>query len=152
LKQDVFLRQVYFDELNQGGLDFNDPTSVRFQSYIRGRDAIAALFPTQTAQGTPITYAGAITMFGPSGIHTDFGGTIQILTPGGETIVGVEGANPPATAGVLTQGSGDIDMYSLDSVLLGQSRIMTTFGGDILAWSADGDINAGRGSQTTTIF
>ena len=29
---------------------------------------------------------------------------------------------------------------------------MTTFGGDILAWSATGDINAGRGSKTTTIF
>jgi filamentous hemagglutinin family protein len=152
VKQDVFLRTVYFDELNQGGLEFNDPSSPRFKSYVRGRDAIAALFPTETAQGTPISYAGSITMFGPSGIHTNFGGAIQTLTPGGETIVGVEGVNPPSTAGIVTQGSGDIDMYSLDSVLLGQSRVMTTFGGNILVWSATGDINAGRGSKTTQVF
>ena len=47
-----------------------------------------------------------------------------------------EGAVPPATAGVLTQGSGDIQFYARDSILLGQSRVMTTFGGSILAWSA----------------
>jgi hypothetical protein len=48
-------------------------------------------------------------MFGSSGIHTDFGGAIQTLTPGGQTTVGIEGPNPPATAGLITQGSGDID-------------------------------------------
>ena len=37
-------------------------------------------------------------------------------------------------------------------MLLGLSRVMTTFGGDILAWSAKGDINAGRGSKTTVLF
>jgi hypothetical protein len=29
---------------------------------------------------------------------------------------------------------------------------MTTFGGGILGWSAEGDINAGRGSKTTVVF
>ncbi|WP_422841949.1 filamentous hemagglutinin family protein [Achromobacter xylosoxidans] len=29
---------------------------------------------------------------------------------------------------------------------------MTTFGGDILAWSAEGDINAGRGAKTTVVY
>ena len=29
---------------------------------------------------------------------------------------------------------------------------MTTFGGGILAWSAEGDINAGRGAQTTVVY
>src|SRR3546814_2346038 len=29
---------------------------------------------------------------------------------------------------------------------------MTTFGGDILAWSAQGDINAGRGSKSTILY
>jgi filamentous hemagglutinin family protein len=151
-QQGVFVRQVYFDELNQSGLEFNDASSKRFQSYLRGRDAIASLFPSADAKDNAINYAGDITLFGNSGIHTDFGGTIQTLTPGGQTLVGVEGANPPGTAGVVTQGSGDIDMYSLNSILLGQSRVMTTFGGDIVAWSATGDINAGRGSKTTQVF
>jgi hypothetical protein len=66
--------------------------------------------------------------------------------------VGVEGQVPPGSAGVITQGSGNIQMYSKGSILLGFSRIMTTFGGDILAWSATGDINAGRGAKTTVVY
>jgi hypothetical protein len=137
----VFLRQLYFDELNKSGLEFNDSTSVRYKSYLLGRTTIASLFPAATT--------GDITMSGGSGIHTDFGGNIETLTPGGQTIIGVEGASPPASAGFITQGSGDIDIYALDSVLLGGSRVLTTFGGNILIWSAQGNINAGRGSKTT---
>ncbi|TAI63823.1 filamentous haemagglutinin family protein, partial [Bradyrhizobium sp. Leo170] len=37
-------------------------------------------------------------------------------------------------------------------ILLGLSRIMTTYGGGILAWSEEGDINAGRGSKTTVLY
>jgi hypothetical protein len=176
-QQGVFVRQVYYEELTLGGREFNDPTSTRFQSYLRGRDAIAALFPATDAQGNAIAYNGGITLFSAQisinptsglpdpvfnpkdtikqldgGIHTDFGGAIQILNPGGQTVVGVEGITPGADGGLITQGSGDIDIYSEGSILLGQSRIMTTFGGDILAWSATGDINAGRGSKTTVVF
>jgi hypothetical protein len=61
-------------------------------------------------------------------------------------------AVPPSTAGLLTFGSGDINIYSLGSVLLGQSRIFTTFGGAITIWSADGDINSGRGAKTTVVY
>ena len=43
-------------------------------------------------------------------------------------------------------------MYAKDSILLGQSRIFTTFGGNILAWSATGDINAGRGTKSTVVY
>jgi len=45
-----------------------------------------------------------------------------------------------------------IKVEAFGSILLGLSRIMTTFGGDILAWSAQGDINAGRGSKTTLVY
>ncbi|KHK52954.1 hypothetical protein PI87_19165 [Ralstonia sp. A12] len=151
-QQRVFARSVYFSELQAGGREYNDPTSRRFGSYLRGRQAIASLFPDKDAQGRPIQRDGTITMFGPSGIRTDFGGGIQMLTPGGKLIVGVEGQVPPATSGLLTQGSGDIQVYSKDSVLLGLSRIMTTFGGSILVWSAEGDINAGRGSKTSLLY
>lgn len=50
------------------------------------------------------------------------------------------------------EGAGDIDLYSKGSILLGLSRIMTTFGGSIQGWSAEGDINAGRGSKTTVVY
>jgi hypothetical protein len=91
-------------------------------------------------------------MFGGAGVRTLEGGNIQLLAPGGRILLGVEGVVPPASAGLITQGKGDIETYSKGSLLLGLSRIMTTFGGDILAWSAEGDINAGRGSKTTQVY
>ncbi|MEW6641755.1 MAG: filamentous hemagglutinin family protein [Pseudomonadota bacterium] len=151
-QQRVFLRTVYFAELRAGGREYNDPSGARYLSYLRGRQAIAALFPEQDAAGRPITYAGDITMFGGSGVRTLRGGDIQSLTPGGKLIIGVEGVVPPGSSGLITQGAGDIEIYAKGSILLGLSRIMTTFGGNILAWSANGDINAGRGAKTTTIF
>jgi len=161
-QQRIFDRQVYFAELKAGGREYNDEASPRFNSYLRGRDAIAALFPNLDAQGQAIGRAGNLTLFQGSrsnaGIHTVAGGAIQTLTPGGQTLVGVEGLTPAtadeftAPSGLLTQGAGDIQMYSQGNILLGLSRIMTTFGGNIQAWSAQGDINAGRGSKTTLVY
>ncbi|SCW90991.1 filamentous hemagglutinin family protein [Pseudomonas sp. NFACC05-1] len=151
-QQRVFARDVYFAELKAGGREYNEVGGVRQGSYLRGREAIDLLFPTKDVAGNPITYKGDITMFGGAGVHTDFGGSIQMLTPGGGQTFGIEGNAPPSTAGVITQGEGDIQLYAQNSILLGQSRIMTTFGGSILGWSAKGDINAGRGSKTTVVY
>ncbi len=121
---------------------------------------VAALFPNEEA------YNGNITIFSASSgtpgaanfhinsgyVHTDFGGDIQLLAPGGGVTIGSEGLAPGADSGLITQGNGNIQIYSQDSILLGLSRIMTTFSGDILAWSNEGDINAGRGSKTTVVF
>ena len=150
--QRVFARQVYFAELRAGGREYNDKSSPREGSYLRGRQAIAALFPFQGVDGQAQSYQGGITMYGGAGVQTRNGGNVQVLTPGGAQVYGVEGAAPPGSAGVLTQGRGDIQLYAQDSILLGQSRVMTTFGGDVLAWSAQGDINAGRGSKTTVVY
>lgn len=150
--KNYFLRQVYFAELRESGREYNNPGSARYGSYLRGRQMIATLFPETDANGKPITRIGDITLFGGSGVRTNFGGDIQMLTPGGRTVIGVEGLVPPSTAGVVTQGTGDIQIYSKGSILLGLSRIMTTFGGSILGWSADGDINAGRGTRTTVLY
>lgn len=169
VQQGVFVREVYFKELLLGGREYNDTSSPRYGSYLRGRNAIATLFPANDVQGNPQNYDGAITMFSSvtgtntvngvttpvttdAGVRTNFGGNIQMLNPGGRTLVGVEGVMPGATAGVVTQGEGDIQLYSRDSILLGLSRVMTTFGGGIQAWSAEGDINAGRGSKTTVLY
>lgn len=151
-QQRVFARDVYFAELKAGGREYNEVGGVRQGSYLRGREAIDLLFPSKDVAGNAITYQGDITMFGGAGVHTDFGGSIQMLTPGGGQTFGIEGNAPPSTAGVITQGEGDIQLYAQSSILLGQSRIMTTFGGSILGWSAQGDINAGRGSKTTVVY
>ncbi|WP_296791069.1 filamentous haemagglutinin family protein [Variovorax sp.] len=151
-QQRIFARHVYFAELREGGREYNDADGPRFGSYLRGRNAIAAMFPQRGADGQTIGYQGNLLMYGGSGIHTNLGGDIQVLTPGGAQTYGIEGAAPPSTAGLITRGQGSIELYALGSILLGQSRVMTTFGGDILAWSAEGDINAGRGSKTTVVF
>ncbi len=157
-QQRVFLRQVYYAELTAGGREYTDTNGPRTGSYLRGREAIAALFPHGGA------YRGDITMFtAASGagvnyairsgfVHTDFGGDIQFLTPGGGVTIGTEGLLPGADAGLITQGAGNIQIYSQNSVLMGLSRIMTTFGGNIVIWSAEGDINAGRGAKTTVLY
>ncbi len=161
-QQAVFVRQIFYAELTLSGREYNDPTSRLYRSYLRGREAIANLFPATSASGQPLTYAGDFIQFSAADpqtgaitsafVRTDFGGDIQTLTPGGESLIGVEGVDPGPNAGLLTQGSGNIDIYALDSILLGQSRIFTTFGGNILAWSATGDINAGRGAKTTQVY
>ena len=169
-QQRVFARDVYFAELREGGREYNDVNGPRYGSFLRSRNAIAGLIPTLDADGKAIVYNGDIIMYRGtyaytdpgnsitvrtprSGfVHTNFGGNIQMLTPGGQQVFGIEGEAPPSTSGVLTQGSGDIQLYARDSILLGQSRIMTTFGGDILGWSDRGDINAGRGSKTTLVY
>ncbi|MGK5047618.1 filamentous hemagglutinin family protein [Janthinobacterium sp. GB4P2] len=197
-QQQVYLSNVYFAELKAAGREYNDPDGMRRGSYLRGRVAIATLFPSQDKEGKKIEYKGDLTMFSSAlytvdeyegartkrplpgvqylspkewidagrpqynvphvvvndaGIHTDFGGDIGITVPGGRALIGVDGGYAPGEgSGVLTQGAGEIQMYAKDSILLGQSRIFTTFGGNILAWSATGDINAGRGTKSTVVY
>ncbi len=151
-QQRIFLRQVYHAELRAGGREYNDPDSPRFGSYLRGREAIATLLPEKDAAGKAIGRNGDIVMFGGSGIRTQAGGNIELMAPGGQIVVGVQGVVPPASAGLVTQGQGDIRVFSDGSLLLGLSRVMTTFGGDIQAWSARGDINAGRGAMTSVQY
>ena len=196
-QQRAYLRNVYYAELKASGREYNQANGPREGSYLRGREAVATLFPSHDAQGNALAYQGDLTMFSSAnyyadpmyapatkrplkgvtylrrdehnaagkpynvgvydvldaGIHTDFGGDIHIMTPGGRTLVGVDGGFVPSEgSGVLTQGAGEVQIYARDSILLGQSRIFTTFGGNILAWSAQGDINAGRGSKSTVVY
>ena len=82
-QQRIFARQVYFAELRAGGREYNDKASPRQGSYLRGRQAIAALFP-ETAPGA---WQGDLTLYGAAGIRSSFGGDIQLLTPGGQQAV-----------------------------------------------------------------
>jgi hypothetical protein len=103
------------------------------------------LFPNEGAYSgniTAFTRAGAPTISGF--VHTDFGGDIQLLTPGGGVTLGSEGLAAGADSGLVAQGDGNIQIYSKDSILLGLWRIMTKFGGNILAWSA------GRAASTSS--
>jgi filamentous hemagglutinin family protein len=170
--QAIFIRDVFFLELLASGEQYNDATSRFFGSYQRGELAIDTLFPsaagTKNPLGVPAGYNGSITMLsGPvngltsgdttltydGGIATEQGGSIQVLDPGGQVVLGTAGGPAPgAGSGIIGNGTGDIDIYAKNSVLLGKSRIFTTGGGNILVWSSQGDINAGIGARTTVVY
>ncbi|MEY1660670.1 filamentous haemagglutinin family protein [Isoalcanivorax beigongshangi] len=149
LRED-FARQIVLNELLLSGREFNDPDSRRVGSYLRGRRVIEMAYVDRPEPDGALS--ADVIMFGGSGIRTINGGDIHVHTPFGAQTYGVEGVDPPGTAGVITLGQGDIRLFSRDSILLGQSRIMTLLGGSIQAWSELGDINAGRGAQGTQLF
>jgi hypothetical protein len=181
VQQNVFVREIFFDELLASGRQYNDPNSRFYHDYERGQVAIDTLFPsppgTETTPGVPVGYTGGITMYSGTvntgtastptlitdgsgdpvvfdgGVATLFGGSVQVLDPGGQVELGIPGGPAPGNAsGIITYGSGDIDIYALGNVLLGKSRIFTTAGGNIEIWSSDGDINAGIGAKTTVAY
>tara|TARA_R110001606_G_scaffold81584_1_gene187550 strand:+ start:10790 stop:22960 length:12171 start_codon:yes stop_codon:yes gene_type:complete len=156
-QQRIFLRELYYAELRAGGREYNDPDSARTGSYLRGRRVIGTLLPKVDSEAGTSGYQGDYTMFSTGGgsglVRTEGGGNIRMLVPGGDLTVGVEGVRPEsADNGILTQGSGDIQLYTQGDIALGLSRIFTTYGGDIFAWSGAGDINAGRGAKTTLVY
>lgn len=96
------------------------------------------------------------------------GGDITVLGPGGNINVGttaqeirsntVLNGNPVAnrlsnsSLGVLTLNNGAINILTDVNVLVNQSRILTVQGGDILMWSSNGNLDAGRGAKTSVDF
>lgn len=159
-RQDEFLRRVFYDELLASGREESNPASQRAGSYVRGKDAIALLFPANGKYDGNIVMSSGIVQFAEaapqitdSGIGTLFGGDIQLLVPGGQVLLGSTGdVQPGINTGLITFGSGSIQIYAHGSVLLGQSRIFTTFGGGIEIWSATGDIAAGVGAATSLVL
>ncbi|SEQ14439.1 filamentous hemagglutinin family N-terminal domain-containing protein [Solimonas aquatica] len=185
-----FVSASFLDLLNQVGLDYNavtrkvydrsHPQGVQYSAdnilyagqYGRGYRAIDTLFPgqwgyTQNALdgsrngALALRSTGTLDMRG-STIQSRYGGSIDILGPGGPILVGSAGAPPftaetgntaavgPSSQGVLALQAGSVRVFTDQSVLLAQSRIFTQQGGDVLIWSSNGDINAGKGAKTSS--
>jgi filamentous hemagglutinin len=152
-EQRPFIDGVFFNELTLSGVEANQVPSPGFT---RGYTAIDALFPGSHAGGTgPASpYSGNLKLT-YSEIYTLAGGTIDLLVPGGAIDVGV--ANPPSSGnvkppsqlGIVAQGAGNVDIYSLGDVNVETSRIFTLGGGNILIWSNDGNIDAGNGAKSS---
>lgn len=54
-----------------------------------------------------------------------------------------------SNTGLFTAQGGDIKLFAMGDLDVNESRMMTFRGGDILVWSHEGNINAGRGSKTS---
>jgi hypothetical protein len=105
----------------------------------------------------PSPYTGNVSL-SFSKIYTDSGGGISILAPGGSLNVGLatvpaalQGAvqRNPSDLGIVAEGSGDVDIYTKGDVNVNASRIFTLGGGNILIWSDEGNIDAGKGAKTS---
>jgi hypothetical protein len=160
-QQQRLVQQVFTAILDTTGKDYNDPNSAFFHQYDRGYQAINTLFPASfgyTANNSGSTnganqpvVTGNFDMRG-STVQTQQGGDISILGPGGRILVGSSVASPavnPASEGILTLEKGNISTFTDGDVLVAQSRIMTEQGGNIVMWSSNGNLDAGKGAKTS---
>jgi len=167
--QQLFNEEALFTIMTDVGADYHNPASPYYDQYARGYQAINTLFPaaygyTANNLGGGTNGANQLVTTGnlyiPSTtIQTQQGGNVTILGPGGEALVGSSSAPPvimngntvivgPGTEGILTLEQGDVNIFTDQSLLLAQSRVFTEQGGNMVIWSSNGDINAGKGAKT----
>ena len=151
--QRAFVNREFFSELTASGRDNNNLLSVGFS---RGYAAVDAYYPQSRTASPDYSATAAAGDLGLvfSRIYTLSGGDIALSVPGGLLNVGLANAPPslgtrdPSTLGIVAQGSGSVDIYSRGDVLVSSSRIFTLGGGNILIWSNEGSIDAGRGAKS----
>jgi Filamentous haemagglutinin family outer membrane protein len=153
-----FLYDILFAELRTVADPIRNPEN--FQKCDRSYAAIQTLFPPSL--GYPDVFgqaskanSGTLDLRSAS-IQTQFDGNISIVAPVGRIVVGSQSATPlsndPSRTGILTLRRGNIRIFAEDDVLVNQSRIFTEQGGDILMWSSNGDLNAGKGAKTSASY
>ncbi|MDP1927482.1 MAG: filamentous hemagglutinin family protein, partial [Thiobacillus sp.] len=152
------VRRWQFTALRETGRQANQADSEFAGDFSRGYAALALLFPgieEKNPDGGFKYYEGDINLFA-SRVKTDNGGDIEFMTPGGDVIVGLANTAEALTKvgsnvlGMVVSGEGDIKGVAREDMLVNQSRILTVGGGDVLLWSSEGDIDAGKGKKTAS--
>lgn len=162
-QQQLLIDRSFLKFLSQVGLDYNDAASPYHGQYGRAYQTIATLFPASygytdnTPRGTNGAAATVSTgdlSMARSLIQTQTGGDIALIGPGGNIIVGQNATDnsKPNQEGILTLQGGSILGYTDQSVVVYQSRIFTEQGGDINLFSANGDLNAGKGPKSSASY
>ena len=96
--------------------------------------------PAAVSGGSLYSYQTSIQTYGGSGI--------DLWAPGGDIVVGLTTPGA-ATVGLLTNAGGAIRSVLSGDFSINQGRVITAQGGDILLYSSQGSIDAGRGAQTS---
>jgi hypothetical protein len=161
--QQVFVDQVFFAELKTVSESLKDNGAGQYQI---GYQMINTLFPSSlgytanalngglgTNGANQLVKTGDLNLLHGT-IQSRLGGDISIFGPGGSILVGPLASEPNPNLklpdlGILSLGGGAINTFTDANVLVNSSRVLTTQGGDILMWSSNGDLDAGRGSKTT---
>lgn len=143
-EQAIINLAAFFDILRQSGqasVSQVAPDAAAVPQFEAGFAAIAALFGPSSTTGEIFTRA--------RDIRSSTGGSISIAAPGGGvTLASDIFGNPLTPPGIVTELGGPISIFTNTSVDIGQARIFTLRGGDILIWSSTGNIAAGTAPRT----
>ena len=150
--QRAFVESVFFDILRTTGRAAAASGNGNFSAAFA---AIQNLFPgANPAAGQTNPYTGNINLYF-SRIYSEQGGNVSLLAPGGDINVGLAIApaafslNKQASdLGIVARTTGDVNAFSYNDFQVNQSRVFAADGGNILVWSTDGNIDAGRGAKT----
>ena len=171
-ERNAFARAVFFTELRSASRAASTPqidgkANPGYGNFKAAYDAMSTLFPKDGGGNIDLVF---------SQVKTERGGKLEFLVPGvvcrgdwtvcqatdasamvGNLRVGL--ANPPdnlstlkkaSQLGIFTLGEGSIDIALGSNAAVNRSRVLTAGGGGITMFSAQGDIDAGRGSRTAT--
>ena len=135
-QQAIIALEKFYAVLGQAGRD-----AATTGSYDPGYAAVTMLFGTATPAGDIRPQAREI--------RTTSGGAISLGVPGGR--IGMASdifGNPLTPPGIVTEYGGAVSTFTHGNVDIGQARIFTLRGGDIMMWSSTGNIAAGSSPRT----
>ena len=146
-RQALVLHDVLFEERRIAGRAAARLPSGpdRNAAYAPAYAALAALYPGNRPVGD--------IRLATSQILTQQGGDIRLLAPGGGIDAGaLAGATSKRSSdlGLLTTAGGNIEAAARSNFAVNQSRVFTLAQGDLLLWSSDGNIDAGKGARTVS--
>lgn len=152
----TFIDQVFLALLDTYGREAADTGNNA--DYAGAYAAIEKLFPganPNLAAGQTNPYSGDIDLYF-SQIYTEAGGNVSLLAPGGSIEVGLPTATAgfsgltksPDQLGVVAETTGNVSAFSYGDFDVNFSRVFAADGGNILVWSTEGNIDAGRGAKT----
>lgn len=139
-----------FSNPNTPELDSLQELGSDYSAHPANKDADLALATALIDKflGSP-TGTGKITMLSSQITTSGANSDITLVAAGAINLGDATAAKASATStGVSTLFGGNINVFARGDVDVYASKISTAYGGDIVIWSDDGNVNAGRGSKT----
>jgi filamentous hemagglutinin family protein len=109
-------------------------------------DIIGPFLGAMNPAGDIAMTASQIATTGGGGIYVLAGGRIDVGTT---ELQGSQTSGQTRNTGILTEAGGAISVFAAGDINVNEARIMSFMGGDIMAWSDGGNINAGKGDKAT---
>ena len=135
--------QDFFRELLETGALASTDREDLTDNFVAGYEAIDLLFPSPNREG-------GISLI-LSQIQTGAGGDINMLVPGGGINAGAADsgviAKETSELGITARRSGDVNIFVDQDLLVNSTRVFSEKD-DLLIWSSNGNIDAGRGAST----